>query len=152
MPYSQASRGWEKGQPYRFIHGHNKPGLGKSRSEATKAKIGDANRGRRLSDEHKEKIGSALRGREDLKGSARYNWSGDNPSYLALHKRIHRTKDRTGVCSTCNGNVGFGKSGTHWANISGEYLNDSDDFVELCIPCHRRMDAERRRAEKFSPV
>ena len=34
-------------------------------------------------------------------------------------------------------------SGTEFANISGEYKRDINDYVELCIACHKRYDAKK---------
>ncbi len=38
--------------------------------------------------------------------------------------------------------------GTESANVSGEYRCDLDDFVELCIPCHRERDRAARAAPR----
>jgi len=28
----------------------------------------------------------------------------------------------------------------HWANKSGEYLRDKDDWIRLCCKCHKKYD------------
>jgi hypothetical protein len=30
---------------------------------------------------------------------------------------------------------------TEWANISGAYLRDLDDYAEMCKPCHSEFDS-----------
>ena len=73
----------------------------------------------------------------DRWGEERFNWQGDNPTYSAVHNWLAVHKVRTGICTHC------GKKGrTEFANISGEYRRDVDDFVELCTLCHRIMDKE----------
>lgn len=32
----------------------------------------------------------------------------------------------------------------HWANLTGDYA-DVNDYARMCVPCHRRFDAERRK-------
>lgn len=53
--YTDKRRGEIKGEPNRFIQGHNNKG--KHRSFETKQKISKAHKGRKLSEEHKRKIG-----------------------------------------------------------------------------------------------
>lgn len=73
------------------------------------------------------------------------NWKGDDAGYDALHKWVALHKDRAGVCSECGIRPrpkpsGFRQVATEWANVNGEYRRDLDDWIELCIPCHRRRD------------
>ena len=63
------------------------------------------------------------------------NWKGDEVGYMALHQWVYARKERTGICQQC------GAEGvTEFANVSGEYRRDVEDFIELCVPCHRRYD------------
>lgn len=46
---------------------------------------------------------------------------------------------RTGTCQVC-GTEGY----TENANLSGEYLRDLDDFLEMCKSCHATYDERER--------
>ena len=68
-------------------------------------------------------------------------WQGDKPSYRAVHAWI---KKHYGVAKKCNGLNCNGKSNTYqWANISGEYKRDINDFIELCASCHKLYDLQK---------
>jgi hypothetical protein len=78
-----------------------------------------------------------------LKGEQHPNWKGESASYAAHHHWIKRWGVRTGICSQCGVTPparGIRTVGTEWANISGQYLRDVSDYVELCPRCHRRRD------------
>jgi len=64
-------------------------------------------------------------------------WQGDQVSYNGLHKWVSRHKERTGRCTFCNS-----KGRTEFANRSGLYLRDLDDYVELCRRCHTWFDSK----------
>lgn len=109
---TSSSRGNLKGQPTRFINGHN-----------TRGRIGDRHP----------------------------NWKGDAVGYGGLHMWVAQHKDKTGICASCDAEVGTARRrGTEWANVSGRYLRDLGDFVELCIPCHRARDRAARSARAAS--
>jgi hypothetical protein len=153
-------RGYVKGQPHRFIRGHHTrgrrhsaearakiaaAGRGRRASEATRQRIAASKRGLRHSAETKAKISRALRGR--FVGPAHPGWRGARIGYQPLHAWVARHKQKTGVCSHCGAVVGTERfRGTQWANVSGHYLRDLDDFIELCIPCHSERDRAARRA------
>lgn len=61
----------------------------------------------------------------------------DQLSYGVLHARI---RERYGDPSECE-NCGTTESPKfEWANISGDYRLDRDDWARLCCRCHRRYD------------
>lgn len=61
----------------------------------------------------------------------------DQLSYSVLHMRI---RERYGTPSECE-NCGTTESKKfEWANLSGEYRIDRDDWARLCCQCHRRYD------------
>lgn len=106
--------------PNRFVRGHNahteNPFKGKTHSHETRVKMGQSRKGKCVGEQH-------------------HNWKGDEAGYLALHVWVNRHRPRTGKCSTCNF-TGY----TEYANISGVYLRDLDDFAEMCVACHRELD------------
>jgi len=93
--------------------------------------------------------------RPHTSGSRHPNWTGDSPSYAAVHAWVHRNFEKTGACEECGATpdpiqmVWKGvkptvRQATEWANISGEYHRSRDDFRELCKPCHARFDQGRK--------
>lgn len=65
------------------------------------------------------------------------NWKGDNVGYHGLHAWLYRDFGKANKCSKC-GTVTAKKY--EWANISGKYSRDINDFIQLCTSCHRKMD------------
>jgi hypothetical protein len=107
-------------------------------------KIGDALRGKPKSPEHIRNAAAALRGRErlDMRGELSPWWKGDAITYGGLHDWIRLRKGLAKVCEVC-GKVGFKSKGhwnVHWANISGLYKRDLDDWAGLCRSCHYWFD------------
>jgi len=75
-------------------------------------------------------------------GEANHQWAGDKAGYMAVHAWVRKHFPKTG-CQHC----GATDRKTQWANISGEYRRDRDDWIELCVPCHKKYDLARVRAE-----
>ncbi len=59
-------------------------------------------------------------------------------SYGAAHIWLRRHHVKTGNCEVCSE-----KRHTQWANISGNYKRNRDDYWELCVPCHKLFDYSR---------
>ena len=145
------TRGWVRGEPRRFLQGHHN----RVRSPETRERISQSLSGRSLREEHRRAISRAMlngrsgtmspEGRERLiaakTGSKNAAWKGDAVTYSALHYWVRDHKTKTGRCKAC------GKEGrpTEWANISGEYHRDLDDFEEQCRSCNIKGDYQRRR-------
>lgn len=64
------------------------------------------------------------------------DWNKNRPGYKAVHKWIKRHYGSANHCSKCNGP----SKRYEWANVSGEYLRDISDYIQLCASCHRKMD------------
>jgi len=66
-------------------------------------------------------------------------WKGDAVGYSGLHLWVRKTKPKPNACGIC------GKITTKLeaANISGEYKRDINDFIYLCVPCHRKFDKQK---------
>lgn len=73
-------------------------------------------------------------------GEDHHQWK-KTPGYRAIHYWVRRQKGSPNVCVSC------GKTGgrLQWANISGEYLRDVDDYQSMCASCHKRYDSEKKR-------
>lgn len=67
-------------------------------------------------------------------------WKKDGYGYIAIHQWVYRKLGKASFCS-------FDKSHFSrkfvWANISGSYLRDLDDYVSLCSKCHLEYDLIR---------
>lgn len=108
--------------------------------------------GRKLSPEHREQLSRAQKGRpvtpkmaaayERLTAEGHPGWKGDGASYHWKHQWLNKHHPMTGVCSKC------GASGVRteraFLRHPDPHTRNPDDYCELCVPCHRRMDAEAR--------
>lgn len=68
-------------------------------------------------------------------GENHNKWKGENVSYSGLHKWVNKYKGKAFGCTVCGSQR---KQRYEWANISGEYKRDLDDFESKCVPCHRK--------------
>lgn len=65
------------------------------------------------------------------------SWKGGVAWYESVHNWIKRQLGRPMQCSKC-GTINSVKY--EWANISGNYLWELDDWIRLCSKCHHRYD------------
>lgn len=86
-----------------------------------------------------------------LRGTNRYNWTGDNCSYESLHIWLKTNYRKPDHCEKCDGK---NAKRFEWANISGEYKRDIKDFMQLCPSCHRLMDRGNfcRQGHEFTEI
>lgn len=57
--------------------------------------------------------------------------------YVAVHmwvRRHHGTEQKCDNCKTTENRM------YHWANISGTYKREREDWLRLCVPCHKNND------------
>jgi hypothetical protein len=79
----------------------------------------------------------------NMRGDHSHSRRGDDVGYQGLHKWIRAHKARTGICEHCGS-----KAKTEFANVSGEYKRDINDFIELCRKCHADYDESWGNASK----
>ena len=107
---------------------------GKKHSEETKRKMSLDRTGHLVTAETRKKLSLGK------KGEKNYSWVGDKIGYSGIHTWIVRTygpaKDYP--CMICAGTNGSKK--IDWANISGEYKRDAQDWTTLCRKCHMAFD------------
>lgn len=96
-----------------------------------------AYKGRHLSPNTEFKKGHQIKG-GSLKGKLNPAWKGDNVSYAALHAWVKKNYGAPSQCSCCD-TTNYHRY--EWANISGKYLRERQDWIRLCVPCHRRQAA-----------
>lgn len=58
--------------------------------------------------------------------------------YWAIHKWLLRTFGRADQCEKCGENDPDKRY--EWANVSGLYKRLREDFMKMCVPCHREHD------------
>lgn len=69
-------------------------------------------------------------------------WKGDQASYNAKHMWVYRRLGKPKKCTSCGLDDPIRMY--HWANISGQYMRNIDDWMRLCVPCHSDFDRNRR--------
>lgn len=79
--------------------------------------------------------------KRDQRGEKNHMWRGDDAKYQALHLRVEAARGKPNRCARCWTTTGR----FEWANRTGNY-EDINDYVRLCVTCHRRYDLARRRA------
>ncbi len=109
-----------------------KPGAThKPHSEETKRKIGLKSKGRKMSAEARLKMSAWQKGK----------FRTEKPTYGTKHWRVYQVKGKATSCSS--NNCPCDSTTFDWANVSGQYLDDPNDYISLCRKCHYAYDAER---------
>lgn len=106
---------------------------GKKLSLETRRKMSEAKTGIKFSEEHRKKIGLSKEGNKN------YCWKGDNVGYQALHGWVKKVLGKPTTCEYC-GKTGLTGYQINWANKSGLYLRNVNDWLRLCYHCHRKYD------------
>lgn len=61
-------------------------------------------------------------------------------TYRALHKWVEKSLGTPSECESCGATW---QQRYEWANISGDYLEDTSDWARLCTLCHRLFDDQK---------
>lgn len=113
--------------------------------------------GKKFSAEHREKLKVSHEGLNNSpatqfkkgltpwnKGLAGYGagkkngvWKGDKVGYYALHAWVKRQLGKANQCSNCSS-----VKNIQWANASHEYKRVVEDWIQLCVFCHREYDRD----------
>ena len=73
--------------------------------------------------------------KEKLRGRVPANFKGDEASHSAVHKWVYCRLERPAKCVKCGGGGRI-----EWASISREAKRDLNDYMALCVKCHRKYD------------
>lgn len=73
-------------------------------------------------------------------GSSNNKWKGNEASYTAKHMWVKYHFGSPQECEHCGTTE---KRMYHWANISKKYLREREDWLRLCVPCHKKYDLTR---------
>lgn len=117
--------GHVKGQPLRFLKGHN------SRTPEGRARAAELAR----------TLGKSRT------GELNHMWRGEDAGYDAKHDWINRHYPRNGGCEEC-GSVDLK---TEWSNVDHKYRRVREDWRELCISCHRIADGWAQKVHGRRP-
>lgn len=74
-------------------------------------------------------------------GDAKWFWKGDSNGYRRLHKKIQRKFGTPKVCEHCNRED---LSRYEWANKTGKYQEEREDWLRLCKSCHIKYDGSNK--------
>lgn len=80
---------------------------------------------------------SLNKGKVGLQNELNPAWKGENVGYISLHKWVYRYKGSPKKCEHC---MSEEKKNYHWANKSHGYKRDLDDWIRLCVSCHKKYD------------
>ena len=72
---------------------------------------------------------------EKFKKEKHWNWVGKDIGYKGLHMWLTRNYIKPQDCEKCGS-----KQRLDWANKSGEYKRERDDWLVLCRKCHYNFD------------
>jgi len=84
-----------------------------------------------------------------MRGNTHWNWNEENPSYRAVHDWIVKKYGNATKCENkkcvyprkdMRGNLMLKPKEYQWANISGKYRRNINDFRQLCASCHKLFD------------
>jgi hypothetical protein len=83
-----------------------------------------------------------------LSGENNYLWKGQGVGYGALHSWVRRHRGKPTKCEICG--VSSSEKRLQWANKSGKYLRNLNDFRPLCPSCHKKFDYKPETGIKIS--
>lgn len=82
-----------------------------------------------------------------LSGKDSPHWKGNNIAYSTIHYWMIRTYGNPAQCEKCGieGKYNGSRWNIQWANKSQTYKRSRNDFMALCIPCHRKYDPPKKK-------
>lgn len=78
-----------------------------------------------------------LKNRFYPKGEAHPSWIGDDIGYAGVHDWIEKELGKPQYCQRCGSS---NAQRYEWANRSRTYKRDTNDWIRLCVFCHRKAD------------
>lgn len=107
---------------------------GHETSIKTREKISIANSGKKRTEKERSRLASFYKNIVSP-----HLWFGDKATYQRIHIKMYREYGDSKICEDC-GKIGRNNYEIQWANMSGQYRNDRDDWKRLCASCHRQYD------------
>ena len=100
--------------------------------------------GIKYSNESREKIS---KNHADFSAEKNPNWKGDKVGNCAVHhwiKKLHGFPKKCELCGTTDSTKKY-----EWANITGKYKRDIENWKRACISCHRKFDHNKPEEMKL---
>lgn len=120
-------------------------------SESTKNKIRESVKKLWDNPEYRKRMSKAHKNQFQPREEKSKNWKGDSVRYRALHNWVERTLGKPATCEYC-GKICTGRNTIHWANKTGKYLRRVNDWLRLCVKCHRKHDKFLNQRQLFRPT
>jgi hypothetical protein len=90
--------------------------------------------GKKLSENTKQKIADAKVGNKNPAWKTKV-------SYRSIHLWISQWKGKPRKCEKCGADW---KQRYEWANVDHKYRRVLDDYIRMCVQCHKDYDKELR--------
>lgn len=92
-------------------------------------------KGKKFSPEYRKKLSEAHIG---IQAEDKHPlWKGQGAGYGSLHIWVSKHLGKPSKCEHCNTTTA---KRFEWANVSGEYYRDLNDWIRLCKKCHHKFD------------
>ena len=76
-----------------------------------------------------------------MMGLQNINWKGDDVGYRAKHNWVEGKLGKPHYCEHCK-RSDLPHRNYHWANVSQKYLRKVNDWMRLCVSCHKKYDSK----------
>ena len=96
-----------------------------------------AAKGVKLSEQAKQNIRNG-----QPRGENHPNWKGEKVEYRGLHDWVVLWKGKASLCEVCGSTD---RKRYEWANKDHKYRRVLDDYISMCVPCHRLYDYENNK-------
>jgi hypothetical protein len=83
---------------------------------------------------------------KNLENHPRYK--GDAIGYFGVHSWIEKVKGKPKRCEICG--IEDKKKKYHWANKDGRYRRREDEWMRVCVSCHRIYDYKQQKNNKIT--
>ena len=83
-------------------------------------------------------------------GPQHHSWKGDDATYTALHNRVYRRRGKADHCEQCGKDDPAERY--EWAQKHGTDGTDVNDYIPMCVPCHRTYDLGRITFEQRQEI
>ncbi len=83
----------------------------------------------------------------DNVGNNHIHWLGDKIGKKSIHKWVKYWKGVPNYCEMCGTNE---KRMYHWANIDHTYKRVLNDYISMCVRCHKKYDYEKNKSKNIS--
>jgi len=112
---------------------------GHKHTEETKKKISEIQKGKTINENQRKAL--ATQWGEGINSPW---WKGDKIGYTGKHHRIIAQLGSANHCENCG--LDDEDRMYHWANKSGKYKMELNDWMSLCVSCHRLYDYGNMKA------